>query len=112
MSHQSVWLDPTGLAPRRELAHTMAMSGRVEEALGVLEEAAGLKGLDVPTPTLRAISEAEVGLWSHAVFTLFPDGRAAGREWEELGDLLSSEVEVRPAASQAHLNMAWFLRLW
>jgi hypothetical protein len=108
---RAIWLDPTGLAPRRELAHSLSMAGRVEAALEVLRDAAGLTGLDVPSPAMRAVSEAEVGLWSHAAFTLMPKGEPAGRDWEELGSRLRSEVESRRTASRAHLNMAWYLRL-
>jgi hypothetical protein len=30
---RAIWLDPTGLAPRRQLAHSLSMAGRVEAAL-------------------------------------------------------------------------------
>jgi tetratricopeptide (TPR) repeat protein len=108
---RAVWLDPTGLAPRRELAYSLAAGGRVGAALSILEGAMGLRGLDVGSPRMRAIAEAEVGLWSHAVFSMAPSARFEGQEWLELGGLLADEVESRRAASRAHLNLAWYLRL-
>ncbi len=108
---RAVWLDPTGLAPRRELAYSFAAGGKVATALEVLQTAVGLNGLEVPSRRMRAVSEAEVGLWSHAVFAFLQNDRLAGQDWEELGALLTGEVDTHRSASRAHLNMAWYLRL-
>lgn len=108
---RAVWLDPTGLAPRRELAYNLATGGRVAAALAVLESAVGLDGVEAASARMRAVTEAEVGLWSHAVFSMVPDASFGGGEWDELGALLAAEVESRRSASRAHLNLAWYLRL-